>query len=69
LGGESAHRKAATDAGEQKYRINANIHAFGLIWTHNSGVERAKTIHALDREATVLGTRVNCIDEIPRCKY
>jgi hypothetical protein len=46
--GGSARRKAATNTGQHKHRINANIHS-------NPVLERVKTVHALDRAATVMG--------------
>jgi hypothetical protein len=58
LDGGSARRKAATYTQNNTNRINAHRHTC-LGWDSNSrfpAFERAKTVHALDRAATVIGT-------------
>jgi hypothetical protein len=43
--------------GQRRHKINAqtNIHALSGIRNHDPAFERAKTVHALDRAATVIG--------------
>jgi hypothetical protein len=57
LGRESAHRKTATYTGQHKHRINAHntfMPRMGFELTIPV-FERAKTVHALDRVAIVIG--------------
>jgi hypothetical protein len=53
----SVRHKAATYTLDNTNRINAhtNIHTFR---THDPVLERAKTVHALDRAATMIGTEL-----------
>jgi hypothetical protein len=48
--------------GQHKHRISAHtkIHVLSEIRTHDTSV-RAKTVHALDRAATVIGELRTCI--------
>jgi hypothetical protein len=61
LDGESARRKAAT---KHKHGINTDIHALRGLRTHDPVFDRAKTVHALDRTATVI-----CMIRITVCKF
>jgi hypothetical protein len=38
--------------------LNADIHAFCGIRTHDSSVQREKTLHALNRAAAVIGANI-----------
>jgi hypothetical protein len=59
LDGGSAGRKAATYTQNNTNRINAHntdIDALSGIPTYDFVFQRAKTVHALDRAATVIGS-------------
>jgi hypothetical protein len=63
LDGGSVVRKASTyTQNNTKHRINAhntNIHALSGIRTHDPASQRAKTVHALDCAANVVGEAVH----------
>jgi hypothetical protein len=54
LGGGSVRRKAFTHTRNNTNRINARGHPY-LDWDSNPAIELAKTYHALDSVASVIG--------------
>jgi hypothetical protein len=51
------------NTGQYKHRINAHtdMHVISGIRTHNSSVERSKSVQAFDYAATVIGCRLGYI--------
>jgi hypothetical protein len=54
----SARRKTATSTRQHKHRINAHRRP-SFKWDSNPVFKRAKTVHDLDRSATVIGNAFN----------